>query len=122
STAPPTFPGPRPMRAKYAFSWSGFPGASGEARLTKPGGDQYQLDGSIHTTGLVRALWKFDATHTAIVDIDTLRPRSMKQVENFRTKKTVTTLSFDSTGVTSRETETPTKGESTKVRRYDFQR
>ena len=110
------------MLAKYAFSWSGFPGGSGEARLTKPGGDRYQLDGTIHTTGLVRALWKFDATHTSIVEANSLRPRSTKQVENLRNKKTVTSLSFDSTGVTSRETETPDKGEGTKVRRFDSQR
>src|ERR1700682_1646089 len=68
ASSPPGFPGPRPMRAKYGFGWSGFPGATADVRLTKPSGDRFQLDGTIHTTGLVRALWKFDATHTSSAD------------------------------------------------------
>jgi len=43
----------------------------------------------------------------------------MKQVENVRDKKTVTSLSFDASGVTSRKTETPGKGAGPKVRRFD---
>jgi hypothetical protein len=106
----------------YDFSWSGFPGASGEARLTRSARDRLQLDGTIHTTGLVRALFKFDATHTSIVDANTLRPRSTKQIENARNKKTVTNLSFDSTGVTSKEVETPNKDkeEGPTIRRFEF--
>jgi hypothetical protein len=115
----PNFPGPRQMRARYNFSWSGFPGASGEVRLTKPSGDRFQLDGSIHTTGLVRTLWKFDATLTSIVDAKTLHPRSMKQTENVRNKKTVTSLLFDSAGVTSREIESPNQDGGPKVRRFE---
>jgi len=88
-------------------------------RLTKPSGDRLQLDGTIHTTGLVRALWKFDATHTSSVDAGTFHPLEMKQVENVRNKKTVTHLSFDSTGVTSKETETPGKSVVPKTRRFD---
>ena len=118
SSSPPSFPGPRPMRAKYIFSWSGFPGANAEVRLTKPSGDRVQLDGSIHTIGLVRTLWKFDGTQNASANASTLQPIEMKQVENLRNKKTVTVLSFDSTGVSSKETETPGKGP--KVRRFDF--
>jgi len=107
------------MRTKYSFAWSGFPGASAEARLTKIPGDRLQLDGAIHTIGLVRALWKFDATHTSTVETATLRPRAMKQVENIRSKKTITSLSFDSSGVTSSETETPGQDTGPKVRRFD---
>ena len=106
------------MRAKYSFGWSGFPGANAEVRVTKPSGDRLQLDGSIHTIGFVRALWKFDATQNATTNGTTLRPFEMKQVENVRNKKTVTVLSFDSTGVSSKETETP--GQGPKVRRFDF--
>ena len=107
ASSPPSFPGPRPMHAKYGFGWSGFPGANADVRLTKPSGDRFQLDGTIHTIGLVRALWKFDGTHTSRVDASTLRPLEMKQIENVRNKKIVTNLSFDSSGVTSKETETP---------------
>jgi hypothetical protein len=119
ASSPPTFPPPRPMRAKYGFGWSGFPGAAAEVRLSKPSADRYQLDGTIHTTGLVRGLWKFDATHTSRVDAGTLHPLEMKQVENARNKKIVTSLSFDSSGVTSKETETPGKSVGPKIRRFE---
>ena len=52
-----------------------------------------------------------------------MRPRSTQQTENFRRKKVVTNLSFDSSGVTSREIEVPGpngKSEETKTRRFDF--
>lgn len=119
AASPPSFPGPRPVHAKYGFGWSGFPGANADVRLTKPSRDRFQFDGTIHTIGLVRALWKFDATQTATADAATLHPREMKQVENVRNKKTVTNLSFDSGGVTSRETETPGKNAGPKIRRFD---
>jgi hypothetical protein len=108
------------MHAKYGFGWSGFPGAEADVRLTKPAGERLQFDGTIHTTGLVRALWKFDATHTSSADARTLRPLEMKQIENVRKKKTVTSLSFDSNGVTSKETETPGKTVGPKILRFDF--
>lgn len=119
ASSPPSFPGPRPMHAKYGLGWSGFPGANADVRLTKPAGDRFQLDGTIHTTGLVRALWKFDGTHASRVDAGTLHPLEMKQIENVRNKKTVTSLSFNSNGVTSRETETPGPSAGPKIRRFD---
>ena len=119
ASSPPGFPGPRPMHAKYGFGWSGFPGATADVRLTKPSGDRFQLDGTVHTIGLVRALWKFDGTHTSTADAGTLHPLEMNQTENVRNKKTVTRLSFDSSGVTSRETETPGKSVGPKIRRFN---
>ncbi len=107
------------MQANYSFGWSGFPGATAEVRLTKPSGNRLQFDGTVYTTGLVRSLWKFDATHTSTADAGSLHPREMKQVENVRNKKTVTSLAFDSSGVTSRETETPGKAAGPKIRRFD---
>ena len=117
AASPPSFPAPRPLYAKYGFGWSGFPGANADVRLTKPSRDRFQLDGTIHTIGLVRSLWKFDATQTSTSNAATLHPLEMKQTENVRNKKTVTHLSFDASGVTSKETETPGKGP--KVRRFD---
>lgn len=119
ASSPPGFPGPRPMQAKYGFGWSGFPGATAEVRVTKPSGNRLQLDGAIYTTGLVRSLWKFDATYASTVEAGSLHPRETKQIENARNKKTVTSLSFDSTGVTSREIETPGKTPGPKIRRFD---
>jgi hypothetical protein len=107
------------MRAKYVFGWSGFSGAMAEVRLTKPAGNRFQFDGTVRTTGLVRTLWRFDATQTSSSSAETLHPLEMKQIENVRNKKTVTNLSFDSNGVTSKETETPGQSAGPKVRRFD---
>jgi hypothetical protein len=120
ASSPPTFPNPRPMQAKYGFGWSGFPGATADVRLTRTGGDRLQLDVAAHTIGLVRTLWKFDASHTSIVHGATLHPVEVKQVENVRNKKAVTELSFGPAGVTSKVTETPSKSAGPKVRRFDF--
>ena len=120
ASSPPAFPNPRPMQAKYGFGWSGFPGATADVRLHKTAGDRLQLDVAAHTIGLVRSLWKFDASHTSVVNGATLHPVEVKQVENVRNKKTVTELSFGAGGVTSKVTETPSKSAGPKVRRFDF--
>ena len=107
------------MRANYGFSWSGIPGASADVRAVRTG-DRLQFDGTIRTTGLIRSLWKFDGTHSSSVDAATLRPGTTKQTENVRKKKTVTNLSFDSGGVTSRELETPGKSDDPEMRRFEL--
>ena len=106
------------MHAKYGFGWSGFPCATAEIRLNKAGNERLQLEVTARTAGLVRALWKFDATHTSMVNAGSLHPISVRQVENDRGKKIVTELSFASGGVVSNVTETP--GPETKIRRFDF--
>lgn len=116
ASAPPTFPNPRSQHARYGFSWSGFPCGTVETHLKKAG-DRLQLDATARTAGLARALWKFDATNTSIADASTLRPVSVRQVEDDRGQKIVTDLAFNAAGVTSKVVETP--GE-TKVRRFDF--
>jgi len=119
SSSPPTFPNPRPMQARYGFGWSGFPCATAEIRLSK-GSGRIQLDVGARTTGLARALWKFDATHTSSVDAESLRPIAVRQIENDRGTHILTELSFSQTGVVSKVTETP--GPEPKVRRFDFPR
>ncbi|HEY2614687.1 MAG TPA: DUF3108 domain-containing protein [Chthoniobacterales bacterium] len=120
ASSPPRFPPPRPVHATYRFGWSGFTAATAEARLSQPSPNRFQLDGAGHTVGLVRALWKFDANHTSIADATTLHPLEVTQIEKARSKKIVTNLSFDSTGVTSRRLETPSKNPAPKIRRFDF--
>jgi Protein of unknown function (DUF3108) len=118
ASSPPSFPNPRPMHAKYGFGWSGFPCATAEIRLNSASNERLQLDVSARTTGLARALWKFDATHTSIINAATLHPISVRQVENDRGKRIVTELTFASGGVLSKVTETP--GPETKIRRFEF--
>jgi hypothetical protein len=120
SSSAPSFPNPRPLHARYGFSWSGFSCASAEARLSKSGGDRLQLDATARTTGLARALWKFDGTFSSVVEAATLHPVSVRQVENDRAKKIVTEVSYGPGGVASKVTETP--GPGTKTYRFDFPR
>ncbi len=119
-SSPPAFPAPRPMHARYGFGWSGFPGATADVHLSRSTGSRLQLDIAGRTIGLVRGLWKFDANHTSIVDAATLHPVEVRQVENVRSKKTVTNLAFEATGVTSKVTETPGKNAEPKIRRFDL--
>jgi Protein of unknown function (DUF3108) len=118
ASSPPVFPNSRPLHARYGFSWSGFPCASAEIRLNKSAGDRLQLNVTARTSGLVRALWKYDAAHTSLVEARTLHPVSVSQTETERGKKTVTELSFNAAGVTSKVSVTP--GARTKVRHFDF--
>jgi len=120
ASSPPVFPNPRPMHSRYGFGWSGFPCATAEIKLDKAGGNRLQLDLTTRTTGLARTLWKFDATGTSLVDASTLRPISVRQIENDRGARIVTELAFNSTGVVSKVMETPRN--ETKVRRFDFPR
>ena len=118
AASPGGFAPPRPVHARYRFGWSGFTAATGDVHLSRPANDRLQLEGTVHTTGLVRTLWKLDASHHSLVDARTLRPLEMKQNENSRSKKIATVLAFDSSGVTSKQTETPGKPE--KTRRLDY--
>jgi hypothetical protein len=103
---PGPFPPPRSLVATYHFGWAGITAATAEAHFTKVGGDQFQLDGTGHTIGLVRALWKMDVKHHAIADAARLRPLEMEQTENVRSKKIVTKLAFTDSGVTRTRIET----------------
>jgi hypothetical protein len=120
SSSSPSFPAPRPLRARYGFSWSGFPCGTVESKLSKPGGDQLQLNMTARTIGLARALLNYDATHVSTVDASALRPIAVRQIENDRGKKIVTELAFNSNGVVSKETESPEN--QTKTRQFNFPR
>jgi len=102
---PGDFPELRPVRAHYAFGWSGFTAASGDVFFTKTGNRHFELEGKGRTIGLVRALWKLDAHYQSTVDADTLRPIESSQVEVYRSKKFVTKLAFTNAGVTQTRTE-----------------
>jgi len=120
SASPPVFPNPRPLHSRYGFGWSGFPCATAEIKFGKAGGNRLQLDLSTRTIGLARTLWKFDATGTSVVDASTLRPISVRQIENDRGEKIVTELTYSPAGVVSKVTVNPRN--ETKVRHFDFPR
>ncbi len=113
------FPELRPLRAFYRFGWSGLTAATGDVHFTKPSEDKFQLDGTGRTIGLVRALWKFDGNYQAAASVETLRPIETQQIENYRSKKIVTHLTFTNNGVTRSRTEGKGAGEA-KTRQFNF--
>jgi hypothetical protein len=113
------FPELRPLRTSYRFGWSGFTAATGDVHFTKPSENQLQLDGTGRTIGLVRALWKLDVNYQATASADTLRPIETQQIENYRSKKIATHLTFTNNGVTRARTEGKGVAEA-KTRQFNF--
>jgi Protein of unknown function (DUF3108) len=113
------FPELRPLRASYRFGWSGLTAATGDVHFTKPSEDKFQLDGTGRTVGLVRALWKLDVNYRATANAGTLRPVETEQIENYRSKKVVTHLTFTNNGVTRVRTEGKGAAEA-KTRQFNF--
>jgi len=113
------FPEMRPLRASYRFGWSGLTAATGDVHFTKPSENKFQLDGTGRTIGFVRALWKLDVSNQAIASAETLRPIETQQIENYRSKKIVTHLTFTNNGVTRARTEGKGAAAS-KTRQFNF--
>ena len=113
------FPELRPLRASYRFGWSGFTAATGDVHFTKPSENKFQLEGTGRTIGLVRALWKLDVNYQAAASADTLRPIETQQIENYRSKKIATHLTFTNNGVTRARTEGKGAAEA-KTRQFNF--
>jgi hypothetical protein len=117
--APGNFPEPRSLRATYNFGWAGLTAATAEARFSKFSGNRFQLEGTGRTTGLARALWRYDVNYRAVADGDTLRPIETQQTETARSKRIATHLSFSATGVTRARTEGKGAG-MTKTRTFSL--
>jgi Protein of unknown function (DUF3108) len=116
---PGGFPPMRPLRATYVFGWSGLTAATADVRISQPSQDRTQLEGTARTTGLARALWKYDVSYHAVSDASTLRPVETSQTEAVRSKKMITRLAFTSLGVTRARSEGPGAG-TTKTKEYRF--
>ncbi len=101
-TVPPLergkFPDPRPLHATYQFGWNDVVAANAEIDFGQSDG-RLQFIGRGQTTGVVRALWRFDVQHRATADATTLRPISMHQVDETRKKTVTTDLAFNANGV-----------------------
>ena len=118
--APGPFPTPRSLVATYHFGWAGFTAATAEAHFRRMPSNRFELDGTGHTSGLVRALWRMDVTHHAIANADTLRPIELEQTENVRSKKIVTKLTFNAAGVTRTRVETKHDVTKSGTKQFNF--
>jgi hypothetical protein len=114
------FPELRPLRASYRFGWSGVTAATGEIHFSKPSNDRFQLEGTGHTIGFVRALWKLDVTQRAVSNSQTLAPIETQQTESYRSKKIATHLTFTNSGVTRARTEGEGALAKTTSKQFDF--
>ena len=117
---PGNFPELRPLRASYRFGWSGFTAGTGEVHFTKPAADKFEFEGTGRTVGLVRALWKFDVSHRALTNAQTLHPIETHQTENYHSKKIVTDLTFTNSGVTRTRTEGEGAAAKTNTKQFNF--
>lgn len=103
----------------YHFGWSGFTAGKGDIHFNRVPGKRFQLEANGGTTGLVRALWKLDATYRGLANGETLRPIQSKQVEAYRRKKITTELTFTDSGVARIRTE-DSKAKDAKPRPFNF--
>ena len=84
---PGNFPELRPVRTTYHFGWSGFTAGTGDIHFTRTADKRFQLEATGRTIGLVRALWRLDASYRGLASAETLRPIESKQTEIYRKKK-----------------------------------
>lgn len=114
-----SFPELRPVRTTYRFGWNGISAGTGDIRLAKsPAGFQFHATGG--TIGFARTLWKYDVKHSALSDAQTLRPIQVREIENVRSKKLTTDLTFGPEGVVSDREERQGDSVKSKTRRFDF--
>ena len=92
---PGSFPPPRPFKASYRVTWEGLDAAhfSSDCTLGDNGGQICTLV-KAQTTGMARALWKFDATHLSVIDRQTLKPVRIEQTEDLGRKESVEHVDF----------------------------
>jgi uncharacterized protein DUF3108 len=112
------FPDPRPLVATYNFGWNELVAATAEIRFDKNSG-HLQLEGSGETVGLVRTLWKFDVHHRALADATALRPITMHQVDELRSKTVTTDVVFNRNSLERIRTDTKSKKPS-KPKTFSF--
>jgi hypothetical protein len=100
-----TEPGPRKfpslpgLRMEFRFGWSNvLEAAEAKATIQKVHG-KYRAQVRGGTKGLARMLWPLDASHSAILSVDPLRPGSTNQIERYRSRTIETQVRFDATGL-----------------------
>jgi len=121
SPEPGNFPAPRAQKATYRLGWSKLVAGEAEASFTKPDTNVFQLQLKARSIGLVRNLWKLDASQNALAKASTLRPISLKQVEIYSSKTVTTSLSFSDSDVTSLRTQNPPDALPAVKQKFQFQ-
>ena len=116
---PGDFPPLRPLHASYVFGWAGLTAAAADVEFSRTPQDRFRIEGSGRTTGLVRALWRYNVNYLSLANAENLRPIESNQMEMVRSKRMTTHLRFSGTGVLRSRTESPGDG-LTKTREFLF--
>jgi hypothetical protein len=117
---PGNFPSLRSLHATYVFGWSGFTAATANVQFSRLPADRCELQGTGRTTGLARALWRYDVAYQASANLSSLRPIESNQTDTYRPKKVVTHLVFKEGVVRRTRTETPPQPGQNKPKDFNF--
>jgi hypothetical protein len=80
-TTPGTFPPLRPCRVQYELSWNNLLSAGTASVLLQEAGEHQVAKAQAGTTGLARALWRYDCTMTSVIQRADLRAVYMEHSE-----------------------------------------
>lgn len=115
---PGPFPQPKPTKAVYRFGWSGLPAGRAKMHFEKPASDRFEIEVRASTTGVVRALWKIDATHFASANASTLHPIQLKQVEKYSNERITSEVIFGKNTLSRLRSVTPADPNPPKWKRF----
>ena len=104
---PGSFPLPREQKSRYRLGWFTFNAGEADATFSKPKRNTVLLEVKGGTIGFVRNLWRLDASHRAVAQAASLRPISIKQIENYGYRTITTSVAFNAQGVSSLRTVDP---------------
>lgn len=97
---PGAFAQMRPFHAHYTFGWSALSAAEANFDFQTLKGGKGQMEVTAKTVGVVRPIWRFDTKHTALLDLATLRPLTVRQKAVYSDETINTKLDFTSAEVT----------------------
>ena len=110
----------RPGVFRYAFGWSGITAAEADVSATLSPEGRCVLDFSARTTGVVRSMWKMDATAISSCEPATFHPVKLTQTETYKKKVVTTVVDFLPEGPLQRRTQEPPEPGSNVVRQFRF--
>lgn len=120
SPKPGSFPLPQEMKLHYRIGWASLPAATADFSFSRPRPGVLLTEGHGGTQGMVRGLWKLDASYSGRANAETLRPIGFKQLESYRSEAKHTETSFTDKDVSRRRYTTPTDPTIPKKKRMAF--
>lgn len=92
------FPMIRPFRGTFRFGWSNIAAASARAKFD-PEGSRLHMNVHGGTNGMVRMLWRLDASHASIIFPSDLRTDWFFQVEKYASRTVFTQAVYQNDGL-----------------------